>query len=54
MVRVVLPIKRESYRLVEKISKKLGMEPSAWINLVVTNKLKAMCQESLVDCGDLD
>ncbi len=37
-----LVIQKDLYDTVERVSRKLGMEPDAWINLVVSTKIRDM------------
>lgn len=37
-----LVIQKDVYDTVERVSRKLGMEPTAWMSLVVSTKLKDM------------
>jgi hypothetical protein len=37
---VNVPIKTETYELIERFSKKLGIEPDLWINQVLNSKVK--------------
>ena len=44
-IEVSLVLQKEVYELIKRISNKLGMEPSSWINLVLSSKLKDMGPE---------
>jgi hypothetical protein len=39
-VEVKLNLDKEIYDLIEKVSRKLGIEPESWINLVILSKLE--------------
>lgn len=41
-VKISLLLQREDYELVRRISTKLGMDTSSWINLTIATKLKEM------------
>lgn len=44
-IEVSLVLQKEVYELIKRISNKLGMESSSWINLVLSSKLKDMGPE---------
>ncbi|MEE8359184.1 MAG: hypothetical protein V3R82_07220 [Candidatus Hydrothermarchaeales archaeon] len=45
-VGVPVVLKKEDYELIERISIKLGIDPSTWINLARSSKLKGMIIEA--------
>lgn len=48
IIEVNLVFQRDIYDTIDRVSRKLGMEPSTWIDFVLTSKLKGMEQ----DAGD--
>lgn len=42
MITVNLTFDKETYELIERISGKLGVEPSYWINMVLLSKIKGI------------
>jgi hypothetical protein len=45
-VEVSVVLERNVYDLIEKISRKLGMEPSSWISLILSSKVRGEVSET--------
>ncbi len=41
-VKISVSLDRDVYEQIERISTKLGIEPSTWINIIATSKLEDM------------
>jgi hypothetical protein len=44
-VEVTLLLKKDDFQRVERISRRLGIEPSFWMSFALSNKLKEMAGE---------